>query len=233
MWANYSRDQSLIKALTTGDVHSNIGSQLLQKPADQITKEERVFVKGVVFGLMFGRGSASLASGLGETLGRVVPDYEAQRFIRLFFNMFPVASEWLITQEKFAMENGYIRNLFGRVRRLPEVRATNEPGLMAEARRNARNSPIQSLASDVTNLALIRIRDAFVREGLRARLLLQVHDQIVAEAPEDEIDAAMDVMKEQMLVPPAGITVPLAIEIKSIDRWGGESIKEIKAQWQT
>jgi len=233
MWANYSQDQSLIKALTTGDVHSNIGSQLLQKPVDQITKEERVFVKGVVFGLMYGRGSSSLAAGLGETLGRMVSEHEAQRFIRLFFNLFPVASEWLITQEKFAMENGYIRNLFGRVRRLPEVYATNEPGLMAEARRNARNSPIQSLASDVTNLALMRVDKAFKREGLRARLLLQVHDQIVAEAPADEIDAALEIMKEQMLVPPAGITVPLAIEIQILDRWGGESIKEVKAQWQT
>jgi DNA polymerase-1 len=104
---------------------------------------------------------------------------------------------------------------------------------MAEARRNARNSPVQSLASDVTNLALIRIRDAFRREGLGARLLLQVHDEIVAEAPEDEIEMALEIMKEQMLVPPAGITVPLAIEIKIVDRWGGEPIKEVAAQWQT
>ena len=233
MWANYSQDSKLIEALTTGDVHSNIGSQLLGKPIDQITKEERVFVKGVVFGLMFGRGSSSLAGGLSETLGRPIPEHEARRFIKLFFDMFPVASEWLITQENFAMDNGYVLNLFGRVRRLPEVKATNEPGLMAEARRNARNSPIQSLASDVTNLALIRIRNGFRKAGLKARLLLQVHDQIVAEAPEDEIDAAMDIMKEQMIVPPAAITVPLAIEIKIVDCWGGEPIKEVKAQWQT
>lgn len=232
MWANYSRDPRLIEALTTGDVHSNIGSQLLEKPADQITPAERVFVKGVVFGLMFGRGAASLANGLGETLKRVIPEHEAQRFIRLFFSMFPVASRWLIEQENFAMDHAWIRNLFGRVRRLPEVNATGQPGLMAEARRNARNSPIQSLASDVTNLALIRIRDAFQREGLSARLLLQVHDEIVAEAPEEEVDAALEVMKEQMLIPPAGITVPLAIEIKVVNRWGREPIREVKAQWQ-
>jgi len=233
MWANYSQDQKLIMALTTGDVHSNIGAQLLEKPADQITKEERVFVKGVVFGLMFGRGSSSLAAGLGETLKKPVAEYEAQRFIRLFFSMFPVASEWLIKQEKFAMNNAYVRNLFGRVRRLPEVNAKNDPGLMAEARRNARNSPIQSLASDVTNLALIRIRSAFRQAGLTARLLLQVHDEIVAEAPKEEIEEALEIMKDQMLVPPPRITVPLAIEIKIVDRWGGESIKEVKAQWQT
>lgn len=224
MWAEYSQDQRLIEALSAGeDVHSQIGSMLLGKPAEDISKGERVFVKGVVFGLMYGRGARSLAMGLAKTLKREVPEDEAKTFMRLFFNMFPDARQWLYDQQDFAARNGYVKNRFGRIRHLPEIFSANKE-IKAEAKRNARNAPIQGLASDITNLALVRIRSAFKDRGLRARLLLQVHDEILAEAAIAEIPAACEIISEQMLRPISGISVPLAIDLEILDRWGGEPI---------
>jgi len=224
MWANYSQDPKLIEALSAGeDVHSQIGSMLLSKPAEDISKGERVFVKGVVFGLMYGRGSKSLAEGLGKTLKRKVPEDEAKMFMRLFFNMFPGATQWLYGQQDFAERNGYVRNLFGRVRHLPEVFSLNKK-VKAEARRNARNAPIQGLASDVTNLALVRLQKAFKDSDTGARLLLQVHDEVLAEAPIDKIHIVQEIMDEQMSKPVSGISVPLAIDLEVLDCWGGEPV---------
>lgn len=228
MWANYSRDEGLIEALSSGDVHSNIGAMLLNKPADEISKEERVFVKGVVFGLMYGRGAPSLAVGIAKTLEREVTREEAQKFIDLFFSLFPTASRWLLAQEKRAVATGKIITSFGRIRHLPEARSGDRK-LIAEARRNARNSPIQGLASDVTNIALVRITRAFRARNINARLLLQVHDELLVEAHIDELERAVATIEEQMLAPIYGINIPLAIDLKVVSQWGGAPIKD----WRT
>ena len=228
MWANYSCDESLIEALKEGDVHSNIGSMLLKKPVGLITKEERVFVKGVVFGLMYGRGAPSLAAGISKTLEREVSKDEAQKFIDLFFNLFPTASRWLLAQEKRAVADSQVITSFGRIRHLPEARSGDRK-LLAEAKRNARNSPIQGLASDVTNIALVRITRAFKQRNINARLLLQVHDELLAETHIDELARAVATMEEQMLAPVHGVNIPLAIDLKVVDKWGGAPITD----WRT
>lgn len=215
MWAHYSGDPKFIKALASQDVHGYIGSILLRKSADQISEDERTKVKGVVFGLIYGRGAKSLADEFDMTVA------EADAFAKSFFRMFPVSTKWLEDQEGLVKQTGEVTNQFGRVRRLPEVYST-DGGVAAAAVRQARNSPIQSLASDITNLALTRIDSAFRENGLRARLLMQIHDEIVAEAPKDEVRAAFDIMHEQMLAPVLGLTVPLKIDLGVVDRWGGD-----------
>jgi len=215
VWANYSQDPKLIEALTTGDVHDNIGSILLGKPAGDITTEERVFVKACEFGLMYGKGTRSLASDLK------IPQEKAEGFYNLFFSMFPKATSWLHEQEAVVKRTGQVVNTFGRVRRLPEVYSTDDT-VAAMAVRQARNSPIQSLASDITNFALFNIDKALGASGLRARLLMQVHDEIVAEAPREEVKDTCSIMREQMLKQPRSVTVPLKVDLGVVDHWGGE-----------
>jgi len=215
MWANYSKDPKFIEVLATDDVHSHLGSILLNKSPDQISIDERTKVKGVVFGLIYGRGARSLAAEFEMS------DTEAQAFIDSFFKMFPISSRWLKDQEAFVKQQGYVKNLFGRYRRLPEIHSTDTT-VSAMAARQARNSPIQSLASDVTNLALTRIDEAFRGNGLKARLLMQIHDEIVAEAPKGEVRDAVNIMREQMLAPIRHIIVPLKIDLGVVERWGGD-----------
>jgi DNA polymerase-1 len=148
---------------------------------------------------------------------------EAERIMTLFFSMFPQAAQWLLDQERQAHERGFVQNLFGRVRRLPEINS-NDPALVAAAERQARNAPIQSAASDITNLALVRIDKAFSDVGMKARLLLQVHDEVLGEAPREEVLAAKEIVKQEMEAPVPGINVPLKAEVEVVERWGGEPI---------
>ena len=132
VFAQESQDLKFIEALTSGDVHSNIGSILLNKPADKITKEERTKVKGCVFGLIYGRSANSLAAEF-----KMSPQ-EAQMFINKFFEMMPSAAQWLLDKEKEAKTNGWVRSLFGRIRRLPTVYSSDQ-AMQAMAARQARN----------------------------------------------------------------------------------------------
>lgn len=215
MWANYSKDPKFITALASQDVHGYIGSSLLNKDPVDISSEERTKVKGVVFGLIYGRGIKSIAAEFHMT-----PE-EAQKFTDSFFEMFPESSAWLRRQEEVVKREGQVVNTFGRVRRLPEIHSSDD-AVAAMAARQARNSPIQSLASDITNFALSQIDKAFRAGGLRSRLLMQIHDEIVVEAPKDEVVVAYNIMYEQMMKQPAGIAVPLKVDLGVVERWGGK-----------
>jgi DNA polymerase-1 len=189
----------------------------LSKPPEQITYEERVFVKACEFGLMYGMGTYTLAEDNNMTIE------QAEEFYNLFFSMFPVATKWLQDQEAFAHRYGFVRNTFGRVRRLPDIHSKDK-GVVAAAERQARNSPIQSAASDITNLALTRINKAFKREKMQARLLLQVHDEILSEAPPEEIHKAVEIVEQEMLAPIPGFNCPLSVDAEVVLEWGGEKI---------
>jgi DNA polymerase-1 len=216
-WAAHSGDERFRQVLTSSDVHSSIGTILLNKPADQITEEERTKVKGAVFGMIYGRGAGSLAREFGMTV------QEAQGFIEKFFQMFPISAQWLLNQEEFAKRNGYVRSLFGRKRRLPEVNSSDEV-IRAQALRMSRNAPVQSVASDLTNIALTKMSKKFKEQGLTARILMQIHDSIIVEAEIGEVRVACEILKECMLTPPALFKVPLAVKIEVSDCWGGKPI---------
>ena len=216
-WAQYTQEKKFIDALTSSDVHSYIGSILLDKPMDQINKEERNKVKTVIFGVAYGRGAQSVAEGLNISYA------EAAAFIDLFFKMFPQSAAWMLEQEKTAIREEKVTNFFGRVRHLPEVKSTDS-GVRAAASRQARNSSIQGLAADVTNLALMRVHKAFKQENMKARPLMQIHDAIICESPKDEVKDAYNIMKACMLELPPNFTVPLAVDIEITDRWDGNKI---------
>jgi len=218
VWAYCSQDEQFIQALTTSNVHNVIGARLLNKPEDKITKEEKNRVKQAVFGVAYGRGTHSLAAEWKMSY------QEAQAFIDKFFAMMPKAYQWLLNQEDFAKKNGYVKSIFGRVRRLPMINSSEE-SLKAQALRFARNAPIQSASSDLTNLSLVRIDREFKRLGMKSRLLMQVHDSIAIESPPEEVKDVVAIMNRCMTTPPfPEFNVPLAADIEVSDRWGGDKI---------
>jgi DNA polymerase-1 len=218
VWSYCSQDEQFIQALTTSNVHNVIGARLLNKPEDKITKEEKNRVKQAVFGVAYGRGTHSLAAEWKMSY------QEAQAFIDKFFAMMPKAYQWLLDQEDFAKKNGYVKSIFGRIRRLPMINSSEE-SLKAQALRFARNAPIQSASSDLTNLSLIRIDREFERLGMKSRLLMQVHDSVAIESPPEEVKEAVAIMQRCMTTPPfPEFNVPLAADIEVSDRWGGDKI---------
>ena len=216
-WAQYTKEEQFVAALTSSDVHSHIGSILLNKPPEEINKDERTKVKTVVFGIIYGRGPKSVAEGLN------ISYKEAKDFIDLFLNMFPLSSAWLLEQEEVVKRDKKVSSFFGRERHLPEVDSTDD-GVAAQALRQGRNSPVQALASDITNGALVRIAKTFNSNGMQARPLMQVHDCIIVEAPKPEIKEAYAIVKECMLELPKDFIVPLNVDLELVDRWDGNKI---------
>jgi len=217
-WCACSKDEKFLEALISTDVHNTIGSQLLGKPPDQITSDERTKVKMAVFGIAYGRGANSLAAEWNMS------KQAAQEFIDKFFMQYPKAAQWLLEQERIAQEQGFVKSMFGRVRRLPTVKSEDE-GVRAQALRQARNSCIQSLSSDITNLALVRLHNTFKQKGMKSRILLQVHDAICIESPPEEVKQAVAILKECMTAQPhRDYDVPLMVDIKVSTCWGGEEI---------
>ena len=218
-WANYSQDQDMIRDIiaadngTGPDIHKKTASEAWNIPIEQVTKELRDAAKRVVFGIMYGRGAESIAEQCGITV------QEAQHIIDMFLKKYPVAAQWLklaiLTVQKFKQ----IRNIFGRIRRLPGIDAQKE-FIRTEHERLAMNSPIQAAASDMNCNAANRIRRAFKDKGVDGKILILVHDAIYVELLEKDFSQGIDIMRQEMERPIQGVNVPMRAEFKSGARWG-------------
>jgi len=219
-WAQYSQDPQMIADIMSGqDIHKMTASNAFGVPVETVTKKQRQDAKAIVFGLMYGRGTWSVAQQLG------IHEKEAEKVVRVFFGRYPSAKQWLKSQINFARRTGFVRNYFGRVRRLPGIIST-EDSIRAEAERQTKNSPIQSGASDMTCIASIRIKKALEEKNLGAQLVLTVHDSVIYEVPNAELEKSIDLIREEIERPIEGVNVPMKAEIKVGTRWG--ATKEIK-----
>jgi DNA polymerase I len=183
--AHLSGDPGLRAAFAAGeDIHRATAATVLGIPADSVTPDQRSFAKRVNFGLLYGMGARSLAEQAG------IPMKEAQRFVDAYFAGFPSIRKYIETTKRQAREDGYVETLLGRRRYFPVLGVTTRDArtglLQAAAEREAINHPMQGSAADIIKIAMVRIHDALRERGSRARLLLQVHDELVLEAPEDE-----------------------------------------------
>jgi len=213
-WANYSQDEQMLKDIRSGvDIHKLTASNVLSIPITEVTKQQRQQAKNVVFGLMYGRGTKSLAEEFGLT------EDEAKRIIKVFFGRYPRAEAWLREAIKTAKIYGQVRNVFGRLRRLPGINSL-EFGIQAEAERQAVNSPIQSAASDMNCNSANRIKMRFEKENLSGILCLLIHDSLIYEIPENELEKSLNIIKEEMERPTEVVNVPMIAEFKVGTRWG-------------
>ncbi|GEP00108.1 DNA polymerase I [Methylobacterium haplocladii] len=197
------------------DIHAATASAMFSVPLDQMTGDLRRKAKTINFGIIYGISAFGLADRLG--IGRE----EASAFIKQYFERFPGIRDYIDTTKKACREQGYVKTLFGRICHYPQIRSNN-PNERASVERQAINAPIQGTAADIIRRAMIRMEGALKAERLNVRMLLQVHDELVFEAPEEEIDAAIPVIQRVMVEAPAPavvLRVPLVVEARAAGNW--------------
>ncbi len=210
--AHIADDTRMQEAFRSGeDFHAVTASQVFGVPLESVTPLMRRHAKAVNFGIVYGISEFSLAQDIG------VSRREAKDYIEHYLSEYSGVREYMKRIVDFARENCFVRTLYGRVRPIPEIRSTNF-NIRSGAERIALNTPVQGTAADIIKLAMLRVDEALRREGMRARLLLQVHDELIVECPREEAaDVAALVTREMEHA--AELRVPLVAEAKMGESW--------------
>jgi DNA polymerase I len=210
--AHVSGDEHLKEAFARQeDIHRATAARVLHLPPEEITPDQRSMAKMVNFGLAYGMSDFGLSSRAG------ISRQEAQEFINSYFAAYSGISYYMLHIKETARRQGYVSTLLGRKRQIPELHAAN-PALRGAGERMAINMPIQGTAADIVKIAMIRLGERLEREGFAARVLLQVHDELLLEVPRDEVDRLVPVLRETMesALP---LDVPLTVDIKTGSDW--------------
>ncbi len=210
--AHLSCDAHLIQAFRDGvDVHAATAAKIFGIPVSEVTREQRSMAKTANFGIMYGISSFGLAQRLH--LSRSA----AKELIDGYFASFPAIRSFIDDSISFARENGYVETLFGRRRYLPDIEAHNA-NVRALAERNAVNAPIQGTSADIIKLAMIGVAARLKEEGLRSRMVLQIHDELVFDALPEEVPALKALVKDVM-ENVIKLSVPLTVECSAGANW--------------
>jgi len=204
--AHIAEDESLLKAFAAGeDIHKATASEMFHVPLDQVSSEQRRYAKVINFGLIYGMSAFGLASNLG------IERSAAQQYIDTYFARYPGVAQYMADTRVLAKEHGYVETVFGRRLWLPEIRSAN--GMRRQgAERAAINAPMQGTAADLIKMAMIAVQEWLEKNKLETRLLLQVHDELVLEVPDHELQ----LVKEQLpglMTNVAQLKVPLLVEV--------------------
>ena len=210
--AHLSADAHLIRAFRNGeDVHAATAAKIFGIPVEDVTREQRSMAKTANFGIMYGISSFGLAQRLHLSRGA------AKELIEGYFQAFPAIRSFIDDTVTFARENGYVETLFGRRRYLPDISARNAT-VRALAERNAVNAPIQGTSADIIKLAMIGVAQRLEAEGFKSRMVLQIHDELLFEAPEEEVPRLSAMVKEVM-EHVIDLSVPLTVECSAGINW--------------
>jgi DNA polymerase-1 len=206
----------LKKAFADGlDIHALTASEMFGVPVAGMPAEIRRRAKAINFGIIYGISAFGLANQLG------IPREEAGDYIKKYFQRFPGIRDYMETTKAFAREHNYVETLFGRRVHIREINSTN-PSFRGGAERAAINAPIQGTAADVIRRAMVRLPEALAAKKLKAKMLLQVHDELVFEAPDAEIEKTQKLVKsvmERATLPTIQLSVPLTVEVRSAANW--------------
>ena len=207
---------SLKKAFADGlDIHAMTASEMFGVPIKDMPSEVRRRAKAINFGIIYGISAFGLANQLG------IPREEAGAYIRKYFERFPGIRDYMEATKKSARADGYVTTIFGRKCHFPRINASN-PSERAFNERAAINAPIQGSAADIIRRAMTRMDGALDRARLKARMLLQVHDELVFEAPEAEIEATIKLVSKVMVEAPAPavhLSAPLQVDARAAGNW--------------
>jgi DNA polymerase I len=210
--AHLSGDATLLRAFAEDrDVHQATAAEVLGKPIDAVTSEERRSAKAVNFGLIYGMSAFGLAKQLG--IGR----NEAQKYVDLYFDRYPGVKAFMDRTREQAREQGYVETVRGRRLYLPEIRSKNR-ALQQYAERSAINAPMQGTAADIIKLAMLRVEHECTARRLPAKLIMQVHDELVLEVAQGAIEPVTAMLHEQMAAAEK-LAVPLKVEIGTGANW--------------
>ncbi|HKD49111.1 MAG TPA: DNA polymerase I [Rhizomicrobium sp.] len=197
------------------DIHAMTASEIFGVPVKDMPAEVRRRAKAINFGIVYGISGFGLANQLG------IPQSEASDYIRKYFIRFPGIRDYMEHTKQFARTHGFVETLFGRRVHIREINS-KVPGFRGGAERAAINAPIQGSAADIIRRAMVRVPDALAERNLSAKMLLQVHDELIFEALEKEVDSTAKLVKsvmERAALPAVEISVPLVVEARAADNW--------------
>jgi len=197
------------------DIHAMTASEMFNVPVEGMPSDVRRRAKAINFGIIYGISAFGLANQLS------IPREEASDYIKRYFERFPGIRDYMDSTKAFARENGYVETIFGRRAHYPEIRSSN-PQHRAFNERAAINAPIQGSAADIIRRAMVRMDDALADAKLSARMLLQVHDELIFEAPDGEVEATLPVVRavmENAAMPAIALKVPLQVDARAADNW--------------
>ena len=210
--AHLSKDPGLLSAFQDGeDVHSKTASEVFNVGIDDVTPDLRRNAKAINFGLIYGIS----AFGLGKQLG--ITRNLAAEYMAMYFEKYPRVKEYMESTKESASQNGYVETLFGRRLYLREINASNAMRRQA-SERAAINAPVQGTAADIMKIAMIKMHQSLETEKSQAQIILQVHDELILDTPEKEIDKVVNLTTEAMMGA-AQLDVPLEIDIGIGDNW--------------
>ena len=210
--AHMSKDEGLLEAFRDGqDVHSKTASEVFDVGIKDVTSDLRRNAKAINFGLIYGIS----AFGLGKQLG--ISRNLAAEYMAMYFEKYPDVKKYMESTKEFASQNGYVETLFGRRLYLRDINATNAMRRQA-SERAAINAPVQGTAADIMKIAMINMHKAIKTQKSEAKLILQVHDELILDTPKDEIDKIVSLVTESMMGA-ANLDVPLEIDIGIGDNW--------------
>lgn len=210
--AHISQDENLIDAFQKGmDIHTRTAMDVFGVSEEEVTSLMRRQAKAVNFGIVYGISDYGLSQNLNITRK------EAGDFIERYFDVFSGVKRWMDEIVQQAKADGYVTTLLNRRRYLPDIRSSNF-NLRSFAERTAMNTPIQGTAADVIKLAMIRMQEAIEEKGLASRMLLQVHDELVFEVPENELEVMRKLVPEVM-ESALSLNVPLKVDVSDGRTW--------------
>jgi DNA polymerase I len=210
--AHLSGDPAIIEAFQRGeDIHTRTASEVFRVAPTEVTPLQRTIAKSANFAILYG------VSAFGLSQATKIDQKEAQRYISGYFATHPPVRAFIDATLAFGREHGYVTTLLGRRRYLPDLRSAN-PIARNAAERMAMNAPVQGTASDMIKIAMVRMQDALAARGLRARMLLQVHDELLFEAPPEEV-AAVEALAREVMEAALPLRVPVVVDVKSGADW--------------
>jgi len=210
--AHVSGDEHLRDAFArNADIHRETAARVLHKAPEDVTHDERSMAKMVNFGLAYGMSDFGLSSRAG------ISRAEAKAFIDNYFATYSGISYYMLHIKELARQQGWVSTLLGRRRFIPELRMSN-PSLRGAGERMAINMPIQGTAADIIKIAMVQLPERLRAAGLKARMLLQVHDELVLEVPRDEVEAVVPILRTTM-EGALKLDVPLTVDVKVGDDW--------------
>ncbi|GAB4485090.1 MAG: DNA polymerase I [Anaerolineales bacterium] len=212
--AHVAGDETMLEAFRQGrDIHALTASRIFRVPLEEVTKAQRRHAKAINFGLIYGMSAFGLTHSTDLTLA------ESENFVKAYFQEFPGVKRYLDETRRLAREQGYVQTLSGRRRYFPLLKTPINANLRNREEREAINAPIQGTAADIMKLAMLKLPPALQAAGLKARMLLQVHDELVIECPQNELEATARVTR-QVMENAYPLSIPLSTEARWGLRWG-------------
>jgi DNA polymerase-1 len=212
--AHMAEDEGMLTAFRQGqDIHATTAAAIYSVPLEAVTKEQRRHAKAINFGLIYGMSAFGLTRSTELTLA------ESQDFVEAYFKQFPGVKRYLDGIRKIAAERGYVETLLGRRRYFPMLKNPINVNVRNREEREAINAPIQGTAADIMKIAMLKIPVALQEAGLSGKMLLQVHDEIVLECPERELDVTARIVQKNMQSA-YPLSIPLLTEARWGQRWG-------------